>query len=1689
MRQRARGLLRTGNGPALAVLLAAVIVVLGSAAAWADIVDVVRIDPELVRTRPGPDGFEQLLVEEFSSRAVVGEPMVPTTSRTYLLPEGMRVARVEVIEAEGRALDGRHPILPAGYFEASVTGPFQGLRADLEDSPREFPGKLVELAAHGWLRGHRVATVAIYPVQYRPRGHEAVLYTEVSYRVVLEPDSGQSGTVRERVSENVWEADRRFVAACVENWGKGTVTAPLVISESTSRAYAPTDVPSLDGSLVEYLIVTNDEMAPAYDRLAEWKTECGVPAAIRTVSWIEENYPGGVDLQEKIRDFIRDAYRKWGTLWVVLGGDESVIPTRQARCNYYGSGNWDLPTDLYYECLDGNWNGDGDEHFGEGYTGYVDPGDDADLYPEVVVGRIPTETVDEVNLYLDNLFEYESPDSVGYQTRALFVGEVVFPTGWDPGDPIFLNGKDCCQQGMQYLPAHWDTLTLFEYPDDTENRDAVVDGMNQGCGFIAYVSHGDAFKMSTADDKYYYVNDVLAMTNGGKRGIMFDLNCHLSDVGVECMNEHFILNSNGGLIAPLGCTHYDFPHVGQYYLGEFCRLMFQTELSRVGELNGAHKLPFIYESISDMSAFRWSTLTYMLMGDPEMAVWTENPDSMVVAHAGTVSLAGESYLVQVTDGVSPVQGARVCFWKEDSDDYARGITDASGQVTLDLKPSSLGTASLVVTRQNFYPAVDSVVVVGSGPRVFISSVEIDDDASGSSAGNGDGVWDAGETIEVTITLENGGDQAAQSVQAALGLPSGSLLTGTVEVDGASDPALVRIGRDGLSPAAIPFTVNLSGDSLWGKPLIPACADTAVYLWEDAGGWHLRCEGGLGIHAFAGTLSTDGEIQNAAPFALEPGDAILLGSTLTFACGVDTTECEDGFDFLLADSFYVDVVDTTQDYGQIDAGSSVARTFVVRADGTTRDQYQARFLLDISEGARGQWVDGLRLEVAAPILEDHFHTLDDAAHGNGNGIPETGDTVLVTCYLVNLGSAGALGVDGTLRSIADAVVLDSTVVFGDVAAGAMVVAPATFSVYCADSLPRVELELVDDYGSIWREDWELVPAAVPASLKAETAGPGKIHITWDPVEEEDLSGYNVYGLKEGAGPWARLSGRVTDGFAYFHHSGLDPVSRYWYKVTSVDTSGNESAYSDFVYCWTNPAELAGWPQFTLNQIYGSPAVVDLEGDGVQEVIVGSMDWHLWVWDAYGNTKAGWPAPAGLEIWSSPAVAYLDQDLEYEIVVGCSDGKLYAWNHDGTGFLQPSGEFADCGNIVRSTPAVADVDGDLAPEIFVGSGPRLMAWNADGTGYLQPDGVFKSLGSAESGGSPALADVDDDDRMEIFMGSMNRGLYAWNHDGTGLVDSSTGLFADMGRIWSSPAVGDLDDDGDLEIVCCDTDSLVYAWDDTGGVLPGWPKVTYGGTHSSPALGDLDGDGDLEIVVGADDGWIWAWHHDGTGLKYADGRLGYSGGDLWSSAVLGDLDGDGDLEIVIGSSKGTLAAFHHAGGKFSGFPIETEGPVYGSPAIADLDQDGDVEVMIGSYDASLHVYDLTASWNPERVPWPVFRHDPSRTGLYGYVEHLTDIGGGAAGGLPLRTSLEQNYPNPCNPTTTISYSVAKPCRVEIMLFNVQGQLVRTLVDTEMAAGLYTVEWEGTDVHGRTVSSGVYFCLMKAGGAEFTRKIVMLK
>ena len=497
---------------------------------------------------------------------------------------------------------------------------------------------------------------------------------------------------------------------------------------------------------------------------------------------------------------------------------------------------------------------------------------------------------------------------------------------------------------------------------------------------------------------------------------------------------------------------------------------------------------------------------------------------------------------------------------------------------------------------------------------------------------------------------------------------------------------------------------------------------------------------------------------------------------------------------------------------------------------------------------------------------------------------------------------------------------------------------------------------------------------------------------------------------------------------------------------------------------------GYPIENLN-IQGSPLFTDLYGNSFPQIYFGSDSTMYGTWIS-GFDAIGFPFEVESEISSSAAAGDLDGDEDKELVFGSLDGTLYALNKNGTEYLN----------------------------------------------YAQPDPII---------GFPALNDLDNSGSLEIIFVAGNdtsATLYAINNAG----DDVTGFPVTIPeRIVTGPAVADIDGSGTADIVIVTLDSNVYAIDAYGSLKSGFPFLTSDGIQTSATLADLDGDQDLEIITGNEGGHVYVLHHDGSimasfvtehpirgGISIADldrngqMELLFSGLDQYvhawdpimdaeitgwpvnigsssiSEPIVVDLDNDLDLEVITATIEGTIYISHHDGSSYQNFPYISQDSIHSTPAIGDLDNDGDYELIVGT-DVNLKVLDIL-DVGGDQYSWKAYRGNSHRDGYYDVSLSYLAMDNNMTS---TEFSLGNNYPNPFNPVTNITYGLPENMRVMITVYDIKGRVVKTLVDSRQSAGHNSILWNGTNDFGAPVSTGLYFYRIQSSNFSQTKKMIFLK
>jgi hypothetical protein len=284
-----------------------------------------------------------------------------------------------------------------------------------------------------------------------------------------------------------------------------------------------------------------------------------------------------------------------------------------------------------------------------------------------------------------------------------------------------------------------------------------------------------------------------------------------------------------------------------------------------------------------------------------------------------------------------------------------------------------------------------------------------------------------------------------------------------------------------------------------------------------------------------------------------------------------------------------------------------------------------------------------------------------------------------------------------------------------------------------------------------------------------------------------------------------------------------------------------------------APLPGWPQLSQGLIRWPSLLIDIDGDGVDEIFV-PKEGSVYGYRADGSPLPGWPVTVGGEFVGMLAAADLDGDGRPEIVFG-ANGKLYAYHDNGstlTGF--------PVSGVWSGYTVIGDVDGDGVPEIivqgFVYGHTAVVIYSS--FGFVKRTIDIGYIGNFR--GPPALADLDGDGIPEIII-QTEYALTVVRGDGSTFPGWPVVFWAEGLGGWenSAPAVGDVDGDGLPDIVI--TTGIggsgiwaeIRAYNRTGAMLPNFPKRRQLGYGAVPAIADLDLDGRNEIIVTTDLDWF--------------------------------------------------------------------------------------------------------------------------------------------------------------------------------------------------------------------------------------------
>ncbi|MEX2724960.1 MAG: C25 family cysteine peptidase [Candidatus Freyarchaeota archaeon] len=482
---------------------------------------------------------------------------------------------------------------------------------------------------------------------------------------------------------------------------------PTVISQN-QQALQIQDTPTpliLKTNTTQYVIIAPPEWAnnAHLTQFAEWKTQKGIPTTIFNTTHIYENYPGN-DNQSKIRNFLIDAYNQWNIRWVLLTGNTTIIPIR-----YFWTGLYNVPSDYYYAALNGTFDDNGNGLYGE--FGEID------WTPELYVGRLPASNHTELETMINKTltYEIEIANYIGeWMKTAVFAGGQLSRSsdiqGWRIKNYIrdYIFPKEL---NMKFTNLFYDSIRSYT----NLTLDNFTNAINNGCTIVNLCSHGSSTSVSVSESggSYYNSNFAASSNNGYKLPIVFASACStasLDDAG-DCLGEAMVKNPNGGAVSYIGSTRtsYGGDNINDLSDSLLDALFFEILLHTDDGLFSQRAGYALYESkqeyyqkvglfrMAENSIYRQELFEYILLGDPELPIWTNTPQNLCIILPGYTPTPGQIMQIRIQDNEGrPVSNALICI--QGTEYYHTYLTDSQGRIKI---PAPItGQYNITVTKPN-----------------------------------------------------------------------------------------------------------------------------------------------------------------------------------------------------------------------------------------------------------------------------------------------------------------------------------------------------------------------------------------------------------------------------------------------------------------------------------------------------------------------------------------------------------------------------------------------------------------------------------------------------------------------------------------------------------------------------------------------------------------------------------------------------------------------------------------------------------------------------------------------------------------------------------------------------------------------------------------------------------------------------
>ncbi len=1253
----------------------------------------------------------------------------------------------------------------------------------------------------------------------------------------------------------------------------------------------------------------------------------------------------------------------------------------------------------------------------------------SDILADVIIGRLSVNNVTQLQTMIAKAINYEREP---YLTNEDWFEKATLVS--DGGD----SKQAVCKAVKTHIQSYNEAFSFGEHYNGNVSY-GLDQEINNGTGYICARCGGG---MSGWGE--YNIN---SLTNGWMLPFMTMVTCYTGDFSATCLSESFTRagtpsNPKGGLAAIGSATGLTSTCINNCITAGIFYGLFVEQVFTPGGALVRGKLS-LYQQYPQNPNNQVSVASHWnnLMGDPSIDLWTSVPEAMIVFYDEEVS-QGTNYMqvyVIESDG-TPLEGAWVTA--RGSDYYHTGYTDNNGVYYLDLEGVILSdTYELTVTNHDKIPFEEEFTIVEAEVNLDIDQLLLDDT-------NNDGIPNPGEEINLELTVGNYGSSSAAGISAELESHNDYVIVTTASADlddiaggGTTTNSELAISIDAAAPGGIRAQLELiltADREVWTIPIFLDIAGALLNVTS----YHVANINGI----------------------IDPGETVDIYITTE---NIGELAAMNVSGELLSENHRLTVIDSLGEFGSIMPGEEASNNinrFTISASSAILPGTQMPVSIHFTNPDGYDNIVSFLLEIGTVTQSDPL-----GPDAYGYYCYDDGDGSYLDCPSYNwveiFGVGDNLGIysSGSSATLGDVDLPEefTFVFYGE-----------TYDLITASTSGWISPGGTDVASFM---NWTIPGAHGPSPIIAAFwddlySGSGQVLTYFDANQH--------YFIIE----WHNMHNLYNNVIETFQIILYDPN---FYPTTSGD-SNIKIQYQEFNNVNTG--------QYSYHSAqHGQYCTIGLEDQS------GTIGLQYTFNNAYPTAAK----PLGDETAIFFTVQPIPQDTPYLAVADYS-----AFSGDD-GFIE-SGEDASI-NIV-----LENIGGETANAVEISI--------TESDQYIE---IIEASATCEQISADEMIELDDAFRISVsenvpdfYTFTLNVSLESqegsWNqiiiftayHANTFAVDLDS-IAVEL--LWGEQTsrTFTLSNIGDLPVnfyVRIDETYFMgrgiagsYITCDTGSFTPGetttWTYTVYNASEDNEWVSDVWLDYPLGVtvlyasyVVGGEGGdMIW----DGT--TGAGQRINWHGLTTSGWGVLHQYDyATWEVRVELSSEfAGDMTIGWEIGG--DGFGVEPHnvtGDIYMLYPLRWINLDtssgtlgaNESCVITANFDTSdieeaehsCNIVITSDSWDGKTVPVvlsPILNNND---------EFVIENG---------KWKIE-NYPNPFNPETTISFFTTECTKhTELSIYNVKGQRVRTLVDEILPAGQYTVIWDGCDDKQMAVSSGIYFYRLKSGSEELQGKMLMLK